>query len=155
MVADVAKLGVDESGVQARGQPRDLAGGLLAAAACLGTALPQHGGNDLFDQTDLALGGAADRAQVPGLEPERGELSRGTGDQQRVGVEGRSPSRDQSVRLEIGEQVVGDAGRLEQGGREQPDLTGFLGGTGNCERGAGPAAGKKAPFRRRVARAVP
>src|SRR4051794_27369294 len=76
--------GLHQRGVQPDGQRGDLADGLLGASLGPGVAAPLLRGDDLLDQADLTVGGGLERAQVPRLEPEVGQLPRGLGDDQRV-----------------------------------------------------------------------
>ena len=62
---------------RARGPPR------RPAACRLGVALAQQRGDDLLDEADLAVGGDLERAQVSGLDAERGHLGDGAGDDER------------------------------------------------------------------------
>ena len=89
--------------MQAHGQRRDLAHGVLGAALGGGVAAALEGCDDLLDQADLTVGGGLERAQVAGLEAELGELARGLGDDQRIGVvvAGAGPRRDQAELLEL------------------------------------------------------
>ena len=94
--------------MQPHRQRRDLADGLLGAGLGGGVAAALEGRDDLLDQADLAVGGGLERAQVPRLEAEVGELARGRGDHQRVGVvvAGAVRAADQAVLLELVEQLA-------------------------------------------------
>ena len=80
--------------------------------------------DDLLDQADLAVGGGLEGAQVARLEAEVGELARGLRDHEGVAVvvAGAGARRDQAVLLELGEQLLGDVGDLEQLAAREPQV---------------------------------
>ena len=90
--------------------------GVLGATLRGGVAAPREGCDDLLDEAHLPVGGRLERAQVPGLEAEVGELARRLGDDERIAVEvaGAGARADQAVLLELDQQLLGDLGDLEQ-----------------------------------------
>src|SRR5690606_5890161 len=109
--SSAAKTGANQDGVQPdsqRGERRQVRGG-----AGLGTGRRRY---DLVEQTDLAVGGGAEAAQVTRLETELGQLPHEGGDHQvvRLVVALVRATSDQLELLDLLQGLLVDAGRVQQ-----------------------------------------
>ena len=102
--------------MQLDGQGRDRAGRLLRLGGAVLVAAMGHRLDDLLDQRELTIGGQAERAQVSGAVAELGHLRGDAGDLQCCGVVVGGAGRldDQPEGLELAQDLVGDAGLLQQ-----------------------------------------
>src|SRR5437764_94867 len=85
------------------------------AIAEAAAALARTRTDDLREQPDLALGGGAKRAQMPGLDPEPGQLADDLGDGQRVVVvEAAGLGGDQPELLDLAQLLGAQPGRVTE-----------------------------------------
>ena len=82
----LAQADLDQGRVQPHRQRGELADRLLGPRPGLLPRCRAIGPDDLGEQADLAVGGGAEGAQVPALEPEPGQLGDDLGDGERVVV---------------------------------------------------------------------
>src|SRR6478735_5361103 len=118
-----AQADLDQGRVQLHRERRDLRDGLLRARLGSGVATELLRRDHLLHEPYLAVRRGLERPQVPGLEAEAGQLERGGGDHQRVGVEVTGPAGlDQAVGLELAEQRLVDLRGLQQLLAREPQL---------------------------------
>ena len=107
--------------MQRDAERQDLGGGVLPRRRATGTAAPAHRARDLLHKADLAVGGGAERSQVPGFDAVRRQGARRAGDGQRgLAVVTRGVAAQQAERGELGERRLVQPRGLPQLGRGQP-----------------------------------
>src|SRR4051812_44863837 len=104
-----------QHGVQPHGQCTELARDLFGSASSFRIALAHQRRHHLLDQSDLAIGGGAERPQVAWLQPEPAHLGHGLGDDQSIAVEETAgPRRHETVLLEQADLLGVDPRRVDQ-----------------------------------------